>query len=294
MALDATVIIPTFDHGPTIRYPIESVLRQTVQSVEIFVIGDGAPDITGKIVNEIARKDDRVRFFPHPKGPRNGEAYRHEALASAKGRMVAYLADDDFWAPDHLAAHQELLEDADWASTLPVVVPVEKGVQTLLADLSLPYYRQYLQDGSNRVPLGCMSHTLDFYRRLPYGWRAAPKDVWSDLFMMQQMLSVPEARSATGFVPTLFHFPSPWRRGWTSGQRVEELAGWFQRMEDPTQRESVLRALFANAVSQATELESHAKGRSQHTLRARMKRFIRSTDLVGPARRLRRKFRRPE
>ena len=56
-----------------------------------------------------------MRFFDFPKGPRNGEAYRHEVLQEAKGRIVAYLCDDDLLLPDHVAAMSRVLADADFA-----------------------------------------------------------------------------------------------------------------------------------------------------------------------------------
>ena len=43
--LEATVLIPTHDHGPLVRFPIESALAQTVQQLEVFVVGDGAPEL---------------------------------------------------------------------------------------------------------------------------------------------------------------------------------------------------------------------------------------------------------
>ncbi|MEP3925730.1 MAG: glycosyltransferase family A protein, partial [Gilvibacter sp.] len=37
-----TIIIPTYNHEDTIKYAISSVLKQTHQNFEIFVVGDGA------------------------------------------------------------------------------------------------------------------------------------------------------------------------------------------------------------------------------------------------------------
>lgn len=45
-AIAATVVIPTQDHGPTLRYAVQGALAQTVEDLEILVVGDGAPDVT--------------------------------------------------------------------------------------------------------------------------------------------------------------------------------------------------------------------------------------------------------
>ena len=99
MSVKATVVIPTFDHGPLLEYSLASALRQTVPDIEVFIIGDGVPDVTRQIVARAVRQDPRVRFFDNPKGARRGEAHRHRALAEAKGSIVCYLSDDDLGRP---------------------------------------------------------------------------------------------------------------------------------------------------------------------------------------------------
>jgi glycosyltransferase involved in cell wall biosynthesis len=103
MSVAATVIVPTHDHGPTLRLSVGSALAQTIEDIEVLVIGDGVPDVTREIVGELSRNDERLRFFDHPKGLRHGELYRHEALAQARGEIVCYLSDDDLWFPEHVA-----------------------------------------------------------------------------------------------------------------------------------------------------------------------------------------------
>ena len=39
----------------------------------------------------------------------------------------------------------------------------------------------------------CAGHTLDAYRRLPFGWQTKPTDTWSDLHMWRQWLEQPWA-----------------------------------------------------------------------------------------------------
>ena len=90
-----TVVIPTHNHADTLRYAVRSVQWQTCQDFELFVVGDGVPDRTRKIVSELVADDPRIRFFDFPKGERLGEQHRHLALQEANGRFVAYQADDD-------------------------------------------------------------------------------------------------------------------------------------------------------------------------------------------------------
>src|SRR4051812_23274970 len=128
MSCAATVMIPTHDHAPLLRYSLGSVQAQSVEDLEIFVIGDGAGADTRALVAELAAADPRIRFFDHPKGPRHGELYRHEALAEARGEIVCYQADDDLWLPEHVAELRTLLQDADFAHTIALEVELRHTV----------------------------------------------------------------------------------------------------------------------------------------------------------------------
>ena len=90
---DASILIPTFRHAALLPWSIRSALDQEHASVEVLVVGDGVEDATREVIASFA-DDPRVRFFDFPKGPRNGEAYRHAALETAVGHIVCYLCDD--------------------------------------------------------------------------------------------------------------------------------------------------------------------------------------------------------
>ena len=68
----ATVLVPTHDHGPTLLYSVRSALAQTVPDIEVFIVGDGVPDVTREVVARLMDEDKRIRFFDNPKGPRHG------------------------------------------------------------------------------------------------------------------------------------------------------------------------------------------------------------------------------
>jgi GalNAc5-diNAcBac-PP-undecaprenol beta-1,3-glucosyltransferase len=99
---EATVVVPTYDHGPTLRHSVGSALRQTVDDIEVLIVGDGMPDDAREVALELERSDERVRVLVNPKGESRGELHRHAALGEARGRLVFYLSDDDLWFPDHV------------------------------------------------------------------------------------------------------------------------------------------------------------------------------------------------
>lgn len=226
-----TVLIPTFDHGPTIRYPVRCLQAQTQQDFELFIIGDGVNEPTRQLIHELARGDRRIRFFDFPKHERRGETYRHQVLSEhATGDIVCYLCDRDLWFDDHLEQMQQLLEEADWAHALSLHVAGEgEKLVFFPTDLRQPVFREVIVSGRNRAALSTVGHSMALYRRLPHGWRTTPSQLQTDTYMWQQMLSE-DCRAASGFRLTALTFPSPPRRAWSMEQRLAELERWHQRM----------------------------------------------------------------
>lgn len=246
MSIAATVIVPTHDHGPTLRYALGSALAQTVGGLEIIVIGDGVPDLTRELVAELMEADERIRFVDRPKGQRHGEAYRDEVLAQARGEIVCYLCDDDLWLPDHVELMRETLRDADFAAAQSMHVSATGELLCWPFDLRRRAIRDEMRSGrANYVPLSSAGHTLPFYRRLPEGWSPAPASSPTDLFMWRKIMSAPDLRAASTTRPTVLHFPSSHRRGWSSEARVRELEPWAARVANRSRRAQLDREMVA-------------------------------------------------
>lgn len=261
--LAATVLVPTHDHGPTLFRSVASALAQTVSDLEVLVVGDGAPDVTRELMGELTSSDPRVRFFDNPKGPRHGEQHRHAALSEAQGEIVCYLSDDDLWLPEHVEQLQALLSESDFAHTLPLRVDPDGRIHHWRVDLELPFYRELLLGGENRVPLCCAGHTLELYRRLPAGWRAGPEEIPSDLHMWQQILSVPGCRAASGTRPTVLHFPSHGRSDWSSEERLDELDAWTARVNDPAWRDGLAQQVLDAVMVDDARLDEEITAREK-------------------------------
>jgi hypothetical protein len=287
MSVAATVIVPTHDHGPTLRFAIASALAQTVDDLEVLVVGDGVPDVTREIVAELARDDRRVRFFDRPKGPRHGEPYRHDALAEARGEIVCYLSDDDLWFPEHVETVREALADADFVGAHAVHVMADGEVRIWPADLGLPWFRErMLRGAANYVPLSCAAHTLELYRRLPEGWTPAPLTSASDLFMWRKLLSVPGVRARSSARVTVLHLPSSGRPGVPPDARAAELEPWARRVADPGWRDRFPAVVLDLVLRQSAAAEA-AAGTVANTLTWRLRSWLLGVPVLGAAARAR-------
>lgn len=278
MHVTATVLIPTFNHGPTLRHSVGSVLEQTVRELEVFIVGDGVPDVTREIVAGLMRQDERIRFFDNPKGPRTGEIHRHQALAEARGEIVCYLSDDDLWLPDHVETMRDLLEEADYANALMLHLDAAGGLDVAPLDLSYPGERELVVMGLKGTSLSSMSHTLEMYRRLPYGWRTTPDGIYTDYYMQQQFLGEASCRAVSGMRPTMLKFKSPCRHGWTLEQRVKELEEWRGKFANPVEREKFVYQVLDVLVREQVAM----RHRFEDSVGWRLYNLFSGIPLVGP------------
>lgn len=108
-----SVIIPTRDRWPLLRRALGAALSQEDVELEVLVIDDASSDGTPERV--AALKDARIRLIRHETN-RGVAAARNAGIAAARGEWVAFLDDDDLWAPRRLAEHIACAEaaGADW------------------------------------------------------------------------------------------------------------------------------------------------------------------------------------
>jgi glycosyltransferase involved in cell wall biosynthesis len=100
-APDVTVVIPTRDRWPLLsRTALRSALGQQHVEHEVVVVDDGSTDETAQRLDEIA--DPRLRIVRHER-PLGVSRARNAGIAAARGEWVAFLDDDDLWAPEKLA-----------------------------------------------------------------------------------------------------------------------------------------------------------------------------------------------
>ncbi len=277
MGLAAAVLVPTHNHGRLLELAVGSALAQSIPDIEILIVGDGVDEATREVAIELCKGDDRVRFFDNEKGPRHGEVHRHAALQHATGQIVCYLSDDDLWLRDHVATMLEMLQDADFAHSLPVGIRADGSVMTWVGNLGVTSSRKQVVENQNFIPFSCGAHTLDRYKRLPHGWRTTPTGIHTDVYMWSQILSDAQCVARSGNRPTTLHFPSSLRPNMTPDDRLGELTTWQSRVDSPS-FESELIALVISEItgdragadevirqlrSRAKELEE--KRRSFHT-----------------------------
>lgn len=131
-----SVVIPAYNSERTIRNTIDSVLGQTMSSLEVIVVDDASTDGTVHAVEAV--DDPRVRLLRSPRnsGP---SASRNMGWKDARGRWVAFVDADDAWVPErleHLLAAAGNESDCFVADWVALCVPDAEG---RLTPLELPH-----------------------------------------------------------------------------------------------------------------------------------------------------------
>ncbi len=116
-----TVIIPTRDRCQRLLTTLRSVLAQRDVDLEVVVVDDGSRDNTFETVTRLG--DPRIRVVRNEE-PRGESGARNRGLDAARGAWIAFLDDDDLWAPEKLSRqlHALLETGRDWAYAGDVAV----------------------------------------------------------------------------------------------------------------------------------------------------------------------------
>lgn len=89
-----SVIVPVYNVEPYLDRCMSSLLRQTLQDIEIILVDDESPDKCPMMCDSYAKRDSRVKVI-HKKNAGLGIA-RNSGLDVAQGEYVAFIDSDDF------------------------------------------------------------------------------------------------------------------------------------------------------------------------------------------------------
>jgi GT2 family glycosyltransferase len=114
--VDVSVVLPTRNRSALLASALRSVVIQQGVRLEIIVVDEASTDDTAAVLGAIG--DPRVRVIRH-ECSLGVSAARNRGAAEGRGDWLAFLDDDDLWAPDKLARqlHTAHATGRDWAYT---------------------------------------------------------------------------------------------------------------------------------------------------------------------------------
>lgn len=95
---EVSIIVPVYQVEKYIRQCIDSILAQTFTDFELILVDDGSKDNSGKICDEYAEKDKRIRVIHKENGGLSDA--RNKGLDNASGNYFMFVDSDDYIAPN--------------------------------------------------------------------------------------------------------------------------------------------------------------------------------------------------
>ena len=154
--MDVSIIIPTRNRSGFLMQALRSALRQQDVTVEVIVVDEASIDQTPTLLATV--NDRRVRVIRHDV-PRGLAGARNHGADESHGDWLAFLDDDDLWAPDKLVRQLDAAQQLhrEWAYTGAVHISEDRIISSQVplppeeTVAELPHYNAIPGGGSNVV-----------------------------------------------------------------------------------------------------------------------------------------------
>ena len=95
-----SIVVPVYNVEKYLRECVDSILAQTYPEFELLLIDDGATDSSGRICDEYAERDSRIRVFHKENGGLSDA--RNYGMDRIKGEYITFIDSDDLVGKDYL------------------------------------------------------------------------------------------------------------------------------------------------------------------------------------------------
>ncbi len=167
-----SVIVPVYNTEKYLERCIDSLLEQTYSDLEIICVNDGSSDSSGDILEQLAKKDKRVKVIQlHRQGV---SVARNTALEYAHGEYIGFVDSDDYVAPDYYEKLKGPFENNEVdMTTCTYYMDFDGEIKTCPNQKEVPDYPMSLEEFMPYM------YTRDMYKGVAgYLWtRLVKKDV---------------------------------------------------------------------------------------------------------------------
>lgn len=89
-----SVIVPVYNIIPYLPRCVHSICNQSYDNLEIILVDDGSTDGTGKLCDELAKEDSRIKVFHKENSGSSGA--RNFGISKANGEYLGFIDSDDY------------------------------------------------------------------------------------------------------------------------------------------------------------------------------------------------------
>ncbi|MEN6414605.1 MAG: glycosyltransferase [Veillonellales bacterium] len=94
MKIKVSIVVPVYKTEKFIHRCIDALICQTLTDIEIILVDDGSPDNCGKICEDYAKQDKRIKVI-HKKNGGLSSA-RNTGIREASGEYIGFVDSDDY------------------------------------------------------------------------------------------------------------------------------------------------------------------------------------------------------
>lgn len=105
-----SVIMPLYNAENFVAEAIESVIAQTVENWELFVIDDRSTDGSYDVARKYCEIDPRITLLQNEENS-GVSVTRNRGIDAARGEYIAFLDSDDVWLPEKLQRQLSLMKE---------------------------------------------------------------------------------------------------------------------------------------------------------------------------------------
>lgn len=112
-----SIIVPIYNVDKYIEKCVNSICNQSYKNIEIILVDDGSKDMSGSIIDELAKNDNRIKVV-HKKNSGVSSA-RNVGIEKSQGKYICFVDGDDYIKSDYVEYLLKLLlkNDADISLT---------------------------------------------------------------------------------------------------------------------------------------------------------------------------------
>lgn len=105
--MEISIVIPVYNKEQYIRTCLDGALSQDFDDYEVIAVDDGSTDGSGRVCDEVARGDKRLRVVHTANG--GVTAARRRGVEEARGRFIMFCDSDDLLLPHALRDYHDAM-----------------------------------------------------------------------------------------------------------------------------------------------------------------------------------------
>lgn len=154
--IDFTIAVMIYNIERFLPMCVDSIIAQNGDDIEILLIDDGSTDSSGKICDDYAKKDSRIRVIHQNNA--GVAAARNVAIDEAKGKWLIQVDGDDVLLPNTIEYGREYFNDdsdllqfdaVDFVDNVSLDAWSPKGEEMVVSGDLLKEYHLQLVDRTN-------------------------------------------------------------------------------------------------------------------------------------------------